>query len=377
MNKVKKIVFLTGTRADFGKLKTLINIVEFSKLFECYIFVTGMHTLSKYGSTFQEIRKHKYKNIFIFMNQTHTTDLDIILSNTITGFSNFVKEINPDMIIVHGDRVEALTGAIVGSFNGIQVAHIEGGELSGNIDESIRHSISKLAHIHFVANLDAKNRLIQMGEDKTSIFDIGSPDIDVMLSKNLPSLKKVKTYYNIPFQKYGVVIYHPETNKHEIIERQSKELISALKKSGRNYVIVYPNNDDGSDLIIKQYEEIKNLKNFKIFPSIRFEYFLRILKESDFIIGNSSSGIREAGIYGIPAVNIGLRQINRTTNSDIIHVISDENEILNALKQLKTKKIKKSFTFGDGNSSKQFYKILKDEKIWKIPLQKKFIDSKN
>ena len=374
MKKIKKIVFLTGTRADFGKLKSLINKIESSKFFECYIFVTGMHTLSKYGSTFQEIRKNKYKNIFIFMNQTNTTDLDIVLSNTITGFSNFIKEINPDMIVIHGDRVEALTGAIVGSFNGILVAHIEGGELSGNIDESIRHSISKLSNIHFVSNLEAKNRLIQMGEKMNSIFEIGSPDIDVMLSKNLPSLTKVKKYYSIPFQNFGVVIYHPETDKLNTIKKNIKELISALEKSGNNYVIVYPNNDYGSNLIIEEYDKIKKNRQFRIFPSIRFEYFLRLLKESDFIIGNSSSGIREAEIYGTPSINIGLRQINRTKNSDIVHVNSNQNDILNALKQIKNKKIKKTFSFGDGKSSEQFYKLLKNEKVWKISLQKKFID---
>jgi UDP-N-acetylglucosamine 2-epimerase (hydrolysing) len=374
LNKIKKIVFLTGTRADFGKLKTLINIIESSKLFECYIFVTGMHTLSKYGSTFQEIRKYKYKNIFVFMNQTNSTDLDIILSNTITGFSNFIKEINPDMIVIHGDRVESLTGAIVGSFNGILVAHIEGGELSGNIDESIRHSISKLSNIHFVSNLEAKNRLIQMGEKQNSIFEIGSPDIDVMLSKNLPSLTKVKKYYNIPFKNFGVVIYHPETDKLTIIKKQIKELILALEKSGNNFVIIYPNNDNGSNLIIEEYDKIKENKQFRIFPSIRFEYFLQLLKESNFIIGNSSSGIREAEIYGTPSINVGLRQINRTKNSDIINVNSNKNDILKALKEVKNKKVKKNFTFGNGNSSQQFYKILKNKEIWKISLQKKFID---
>ena len=180
MDKNKKIVFLTGTRADFGKLKPLINKIEGSENFENYVFVTGMHTLSKYGSTYDEVRKQKYKEMYIFMNQTHTTAMDIILANTIIGFSNFINEIKPDMIVVHGDRVEALAGAIVGSLNNILVAHIEGGEISGTIDELIRHSITKLSHIHFVANKEAKKRLIQMGEIDSNIYVIGSPDIDIM-----------------------------------------------------------------------------------------------------------------------------------------------------------------------------------------------------
>jgi UDP-N-acetylglucosamine 2-epimerase (hydrolysing) len=149
LKKIRKIVFLTGTRADYGKLMPLMDAVETSSQFECFIFITGMHTLSKYGKTFTEVQKHGFKNTFVFMNQTHTTDSDIILANTIMGFSNFVKEISPDLIITHGDRIETLGGAIVGSLNNILVAHIEGGETSGTIDESIRHAVTKLSHNPF------------------------------------------------------------------------------------------------------------------------------------------------------------------------------------------------------------------------------------
>ena len=138
MNK-KKIVFLTGTRADYGKLRSLIQTVVRSNDFSYYIFITGMHALSKYGGTFEEIQKDGFENMFVYMNQTHTTDQDVILSNTITGFGNFVKEISPDLIIIHGDRVETLAGAIVGCMNNILVAHIEGGEVSGTIEIGRAH----------------------------------------------------------------------------------------------------------------------------------------------------------------------------------------------------------------------------------------------
>ncbi len=140
---IRKIVFLTGTRADFGKLASLMDIIESNDSFECHIFVTGMHTLEKYGNTFDEVQKKGYKNITIFENQTNTILQDIILANTVIGFSEYVKKISPDMIIVHGDRIEALAGAIVGSFNNILVSHIEGGEISGTVDELIRHAVSK------------------------------------------------------------------------------------------------------------------------------------------------------------------------------------------------------------------------------------------
>lgn len=377
-NKIrKKIAFITGTRADFSKLKPLIEKIRDSRLFNYYIFVTGMHTLSKYGSTFREVEKNKYKNIFIYMNQTTTTDMDVILANTVVGFGNFVKEIKPDMIVVHGDRIEALAGAVVGSLNNILVSHIEGGELSGTIDELLRHAITKLSHIHFVSNEEAKKRLIQMGEVENSIFVIGSPDVDIMMSNSLPTLDAVKRRYKIPFNKfneYAIFVYHPVTTEEGFLEKNVKEVVSALIESNKNYIVIYPNNDKGSDIILREYERFKKKKNFRVFPSIRFEFFLAFLKNSKFIIGNSSAGVREAEIYGIPTINIGSRQNNRVKNGDIINIDNDKEGILRAIDNVADVKVKRVGYFGRGNSSQKFYEIITDEKIWKVPIQKQFRD---
>lgn len=373
----RKIVFVTGTRADFGKLKPLINSVEKSDLFECYVFVTGMHTLSRYGSTFHEVEKQGYKNIFVYMNQTNITEMDIILANTIVGFSNFVKEIAPDMIVVHGDRVETLAGAIVGSFDNILVSHIEGGELSGTIDELIRHAVTKLSHIHFVSNEEAKRRLIQMGEIESSIFVIGSPDIDIMKSDNLPTVQEAKTRYEIPFDEYAIFIYHPVTTEIETLEKDIKVVVSTLIESNKNYIVIYPNNDRGSDIILREYKRFSNKMNFKIFHSLRFEFFLTLLKNSKFIIGNSSAGVREAEIYGVPTVNIGSRQKNRTKSKNILNVDNNREDILKAISEAENKKINPASHFGDGDSSKRFYEIITNENIWNISIQKQFLDLKN
>ncbi len=371
----KRIAFLTGTRADFGKLRPLMDKVENSEKFDCYIFVTGMHTLSKYGDTYEEVQKRGYKNIFIFMNQTHTTDQDTILANTITGFGNFVKEISPDMIVIHGDRVETLAGAIVGSFNNILVSHIEGGEISGTIDELTRHAVTKLSHIHFVANDEAKQRLLQLGESADSIIVIGSPDIEVMKSNVLPSIDQVNKRYDIPFDDFAVLIFHPIATELDSLKNQIEILVSALIESKRNYVVIYPNNDKGSDIILKEYEKLENNNHFKIYPSLRFEYFLTLLKHSKFIIGNSSAGIREAEVYGVPTVNYGTRQKNRTKNSEIKNVNADMKNILEAVSEAENKKVTPGSYFGDGNnSSEKFFQIIKEDNIWKVSLQKQFID---
>jgi len=377
LKKIKKIVFLTGTRADFGKLRPLIDMIQFSDKFESSVFVTGMHTLSKYGNTYEEVQKRGYQNVFVFMNQTHTTDQDIILANTITGFGNFVKEVSPDMIVVHGDRVEALAGVIVGIFCNILVSHVEGGELSGTIDELIRHAITKLSHIHFVANKEAKQRLIQMGEFENRILIIGSPDIEVMKSKELPSFDKVKNRYDIPFEDYAVAIFHPVSTEFDSIQHQISEFVSALIESKRNFVVIYPNNDKGSNIILDEYKRFENNSHFKIYPSLRFEYFLSLLKHSKFIVGNSSAGIREAEVYGVPTVDIGTRQMNRSKNSEIVHIKAKKKKILEAMNEIADKKVKRISHFGSiEKSGEKFYKILCEEKIWNVSLQKQFIDLK-
>lgn len=375
MTKIKKVVFLSGTRADFGKLRPLIDKVVDSPNFEYYIFVTGMHTLSKFGRTYYEIQKHGYQNFFVFMNQSETTDMDIILSNTITGFSNFIKEISPDMIVIHGDRLEALAGAIVGSFNNILVSHIEGGEVSGTLDEPVRHAITKLSQIHFVANEDAKRRLIRMGESEKNTFVIGSPDIEVMKSENLPTLDEVKDYYEISFEQYSIFIFHPVTSELEQLPEQIDTVVNTLLKSEQNYIVVYPNNDKGSEIIIDKLQLLKNNKNFRIFPSIRFEYFLTLLKNSNFIIGNSSTGIRESEVYAIPSINIGSRQHNRHKHEGIINVNCADQEILDAIKKTKDVQFEPTNYFGNGQkTSELFIDILNNEEIWSTSIQKHFVD---
>ena len=334
-----------------------------------------MHTLSKYGNTYHEVKDEGYKNFFMYMNQTESSDPDIILSNTIIGLGNFVKEISPDLIVVHGDRVEALAGAIVGSFNNILVAHIEGGEISGTLDELIRHSITKLSHLHFVANNEAMNRLVQMGELKENIHSIGSPDIEIMKSGKIPSMLIVNKHYEIPFKNYSVFIFHPVTSELKLLKNQIKNIVDALIESNRNYLVIYPNNDKGSKIIINEFQRIKKNKKFRIYPSIRFNYFLSILKNSELIIGNSSVGIRESEIFEIPSINIGTRQQNRTLHLDILHVDANKKEILNAINESKNKKINCVHSFGNGiGTSSKFLKILNDKETWKINTQKQFKD---
>ena len=371
----KKILFLTGTRADFGKIKSLIQSLEQHSNFDVFVFVTGMHLQWEYGYTLLEIERCNFSNVHTFGNHTHETTMDLTLAKTIEGLSEYIKKVNPDLIVVHGDRVETLAGAIVGSLNNILVAHIEGGEISGTVDELIRHSVSKLSHIHFVSNIEAARRLEQMGEIDKSIFVIGSPDIDLMFSKDLPTLSEVKEYYEIPFEDYGVAMFHPVTTEAEDMKEYAQNFVQALLKDDHNYVVIYPNNDLGSSYILKEYMKLKGNERFRVIPSLRFEYFLSLLKEAQFIIGNSSAGIREAPYYNKAIINIGTRQQNRSRQSHIVNVGYDENSILESLRNIQKNRTKaESSKFGEGNSTELFLSCLEKPDIWNLNQQKQFKD---
>jgi UDP-N-acetylglucosamine 2-epimerase (hydrolysing) len=372
---LKHILFLTGTRADFGKMKSLMNSVENHPDFENNIFITGMHTLRRYGYTAQEVIKSGFRNVHTCMNQHSGDPMEMILASTIKGLSRYVHEVKPDLLVIHGDRVEALAGAIVGALTNTKVCHIEGGERSGTIDESIRHSVSKLSHIHLVCNQEAKNRLAQMGEPKNSIYNIGSPDIDLMISDDLPSISAVKTHYDIPFENYSVLMFHPVTTDLKNLKNNIKNVVSAVIESGKNCVVIYPNNDEGVNFILDEYQRFDELERIKMFPSIQFESFLTLLKNSQCMVGNSSAGIRETPFYGLPSINIGNRQNERHYAKSILNVSYAYSEILKAIQvACNEPRRERDSYFGTGNSTEKFIDILESGCLWNDNNQKLFND---
>ncbi len=371
----RRILFVTGTRADFGKLKPLMLRVENDSEMECLVFATGMHLLSRYGLTVAEIVRTGFQNVHTFSNQSDIGKAvqDIVVARTILGLSSYVDEVHPDLIVVHGDRAESLAGAVTGALKCIKTAHIEGGELSGTIDEIMRHAITKLSHIHFVSNETACNRLIQMGEDPKSIHIIGSPDIDIMLAGDLPDIQTVKAHYGIKFGKYIILMYHPVVFETDSLHEKMDQILRAIRDSGHNCVAIFPNNDPGADIILQYLDDYATEPWFRPVPSMRFEYFLALLKHADALIGNSSCGIHEAPVFGVPTLNLGTRQKNRSPDDAIVNLNEDYHEILTALK-LSGDKVPQSLSFGDGKSAERFMEILRRPDFWSRPVQKQFHD---
>jgi len=325
---------LTATRAEFGKLRSLMRHIERDPDMELHVMVTGMHMLNRYGSTYKEVRKEGFRNMYMMVNQHPGEPMCSIFGNTVSLISRLVREIAPDLIVIHGDRLEALAGASVGVFSNTLVCHVEGGELSGTVDDLIRHAVSKLSHIHMVANECARDRLIQMGEDIDNIHIIGSPDIDAMIAEDLPALESVKAHYGINYDQYAIAMFHPVTSEIDCMANHAGNFFNALQKSKYNYIAIYPNNDLGSDKILKKIEALKENSRFAIFPSLGFERFLVLLKNAQFMIGNSSAGIREAPFYGVPSINVGTRQDRRHSSSSIIDTGYLVDEIIEAIARI-------------------------------------------
>lgn len=370
----KKLLFVTGTRADFGKLEPLA-IAAHKEGFSITFFITGMHMFEKYGLTKEEVRNHKEFELFEFLNQRDGDPQDIILSKTILGFSDYLKEINPDLVIIHGDRVEAIACSIVCATNYYLSVHIEGGEVSGTVDEIFRHCNTKLCTLHMVSSEKAKKRVLQLGESETNVFVIGSPELDIHSKNSGLTIDLVKKRYDIDFEEYGICIFHPVTSELDTIGSQAKSFFEALSESGKNFVLILPNNDPGCSQINKEINKL-NPNKFKVLPSMKFIFFSELMKNCSIFVGNSSTGVREIPFLGIASLDIGSRQFNRASNKSIEYISPfDKKKILYFLEKNWNKKYESNLEYGKGNAAENFVKILLTKNIWDKSLQKNFKDS--
>ena len=373
---MKKLLFITGTRADFGKLEPLALSAK-SAGFKIYFFVTGMHLLEKYGLTSIEVSRMKDITRFEFINQMEGDPQDKILSKTITGISEYVGKLKPDLVLIHGDRIEAIAASLVCATRNIRSAHIEGGEVSGTIDEVYRHCNTKLCTVHFVSSKSAKSRVTKLGEHPDRVFVLGSPELDAHRAKKSVPLNEVLNYYDIEWDDYGIFIFHSVSSELESLKREIQICCESLKKVKKNFVVISPNNDPGCEIIFKAIGKLPRAY-FKQIPSMRFSYFSTLLKNSQIIVGNSSAGVREAPFLGISTINIGSRQFRRGDAKSIKNFDVFNNEQLDKVIE---KHWGKSFhadnSFGTGQSAKKFTKILNSKKIWELSLQKAFFDTSN
>ena len=363
----KSILFVTGTRADFGKLEPLATAAAGAG-FDVSFFVTGMHMLARYGLTKVEVHRTPNVAVHEFLNQRDGDPQDAILAKTVTGFSDFVAAQKPDLVVIHGDRVEALACALVCATNYIRCAHVEGGEVSGTIDEIYRHCNSKLASHHFVSSDQAGARVQTLGEDAGRIYPIGSPELDFHAGPSGVTINAVRTRYDLPDGEYGICVFHPVTSEADTIGEQARALLDSLVQSGRNYVLIAPNNDPGSTDIFAAIATLPN-DRFRVLPSMRFAHFSELMKNAALMVGNSSAGVREAPFIGIPSLDIGTRQANRAQSPSVTA------EIAKFLKEQWGIHYPRDDAFGGGSAANRFVDVIRDDAFWAGSLQKTFHDA--
>lgn len=371
----RRVVFLTGTRADFGKMQPLAESAA-SGGFDVAYFVTGMHMLRRYGDTRLEVRHQACGDVYEFVNQRPGDGHDAVLTTTMNGFADWIAEYPADLVVIHGDRIEALAVALVCAMEYIPCAHVEGGEVSGTIDELYRHCNSKLCRYHFVSSEAAAKRVQSLGEHPDDTFVIGSPELDIHGAPSPVDLVEVRRHYGVDFAEYGIAIFHPVTSERDNMQQQAEALFGALESSGRCFVVISPNNDPGSDGILEVISQLP-VDRFRVIPSMRFAYFSELMRHASAIVGNSSLGVREAPFLGVPSLDVGTRQQNRATAPSITQAAAtDADAIGRFLDESWGTTFSRSPAFGEGDAGARFVEILSDESFWVRPKQKSFYESR-
>ena len=381
---MKKISVVIINRSNYARLKPLLIQIKKSKKLKLSIITGSSSILSKYGDASNQIKRDGFQIDYEFYSHLAGENIHSMTKSSgliILELSTILAKIKPDLILISADRFETLATGITASYMNIPICDVMGGELTGSIDEKVRHSLTKLADFHFPNTNRSKKIIIQMGENPKNVFNVGCPSIDLIKSINFNKMVNLNKYsfgrgYRVNLKnKYLTVLIHPDTKKYKDNKQLVLETCKALKTIKYPIIWLWPNIDAGADLIAKHVGEFadknKQIK-FNFYKHFEPEDYLKIINGSACLIGNSSSGIRESSYLGVPVVNIGNRQIHRERAKNVIDVKENYLKIRNAInKQVSKKKYKKSFLYGDGNSCKKMVKIL--EKIIPTSDKKFFI----
>ena len=375
IKKIKKICVFVGSRANYSSIKSVMEAVKNHNSLELQLVLGASAVLDRFGKVEDLIRKDGFNPNYIFHNLVEGEDPAVMAKSTGLGImdaSMILSHLKPDVVVLVGDRFEIISMTIAAAYMNIRIAHTMGGEVTGTIDESIRHAVTKFAHIHFPANEDSKKRLIKMGEDEKSVFNVGCPRIDLVADELKNNSKEVLK--NV-FKNYGgvgkgfdltkpflLVSQHPVTTEYENSRKQIEETLNALNDLQIPTIMLWPNADAGAEDIakgIRTFREKKNPQWLNLFKNLPTYIYIHLMNITSCLIGNSSSGIRDAAYIGTPVVNIGTRQNKRLRANNVVQVDCIKKEIVNGIMaQLKNGKFPSSLIYGDGTAGKKIANIL-------------------
>lgn len=379
---MRKICIITGTRAEYGFSRNLIRGIEEDSELELQLVVTGTHLSKEYGETVQEIYKDGFKiakEIPIITEENLNMGMEA--GTLVSELSQFFLLDKPDIMLLNGDRYEALAAALTATLCNIPIGHISGGEITeGAIDEQIRHAITKLAHVHFPGALAYANNIRKMGEESWRIFNVGDPGIENIKNTSFLSKEELEDDLGLVIdQETLLVTYHPVTLEKVHLKKQIEELLLALTEVKNKMIITYPNSDEGSEYIIEQLEQFATGKaNVKLVKSLGIRKYLSVMKLCGAVVGNSSSALVEAPYLKVPVVNIGNRQKGRLMADNIICCNNSKENIVGAIKKALSREFRNYVTsktkslYGEGETSKEIIKVLKvlkyDDRLMKKKL---------
>ena len=360
----RKIIYVTGTRADYGLMREFLKKLHNSDDIDLLVCVTGMHLSNLYGNTIKEIELDGFRisgQISVDAEHSTHTSMAKSIGHQIIGMTDIFEREAPDIILLLGDRGEMLAAAITAVHLNIPIVHLHGGERSGTVDEMIRHSISKLAHYHFVATEASKERLIKMGENERAIKVIGAPGLDAICKYQTIDRKVFFNRFGLSFEKKtALLIFHPIVQEYNDIKSQFRNVITAALDADLQIICFEPNSDAGGHLIREVLQEYVAHQDVIIMKHLIREEFITCLACADVMVGNSSSGIIEAASFNLVVVNIGNRQNLRETGDNVIHVAPSFDAVAVGIKEaLQRPNRDYKNIYGDGNASERGYQLLK------------------
>lgn len=379
MNNKRKIAVVITARPSYSRVKTVLEAIQMHSSLELQLIIAASALLDRYGSAVNFIEKDGFNIAAKVFNVLEGENLTAAAKTTGIGIlelSTVFDNLKPDIVVTVADRFETMATAIAASYMNIPLAHIQGGEVTGNIDEKVRHSITKLADYHFVASESAKERVIKLGEDANFVFNTGCPSIDLA---KLVKENSSKLPFN-PYEKYGgvgakpdlkngylVVMQHPVTNEYQDSRKHIEATLQAVYELNKPTLWFWPNVDagaDGTSTGIRAFRETHQLPNVHFFKNMEGKDFLHLLNHADCLIGNSSVGIRECAYLGVPVVNIGSRQNRRERGDNVVDVNYNVNEIKNAILNRMSSIKSSSILYGDGDAGIKIADLLHN-----LPLQ--------
>lgn len=377
---VGRICVVTGTRAEYGLLKPVMEEIANSDL-QLRLVVAGMHLSHEFGNTYQVIERDGFEiasRVDMQLSGDNHAAMAKSIGIGIYGMAQALESLNPDLVLVLGDRVEAFAGAVSGAGLNKVVAHLHGGEVTrGGLDESMRHAISKFAHLHFVATDSSRVRLIKMGERPDMVYRVGAPGLDPILCMKVRELNDVVDELGIALKPpFLLIVQHPVSTEAEAAGNQMRETLEAVKSMGLQAIVVYPNSDSGGRRMIEVIESYREEPWLHIFKNLSREVYLSLLKHAAALLGNSSSGIIEAPSFQLPVVNIGSRQMGRERSDNVLDVAPVRSDIRSAIhRALNDAEFRLSVRdcvnpYGDGKASRRVVEVIRGLKIGPHILQK-------